>query len=242
MNRKTGDGFGEEDLLPLGALADVVFCERRACLHLLEGLWQDNVFTARGTLTHERVHSLSGTEPRGNLHVARGLLISSSKLGISGKADVVEFYRLKIDPHVLHEAKETGLGFRLPGEKGFWQAYPVEYKGGHFRSNRSFEVQVCAQAICLEEMLGVAVPVGAIFFGKQRRRLEVMFDEQLRNETEVAAIRLHELVRSGKTPVRQYEKKCQKCSMLSLCMPKTTGSNRSVRSYLARALVDNEEA
>ena len=143
-------------------------------------------------------------------------------------------------PAELLHVKRALPSILLSGEKCFWQPYPVEYKGGHFRSNRSFEVQLCAQAICLEEMLGVELPAGAIFYGKQRRRLEVLFDARLRNETQAGNRCLHEIVRSGVTPTCPYEKKCQKCSMLTLSMPKTTGAHRNVRSYLARVLVDEE--
>jgi CRISPR-associated exonuclease Cas4 len=102
----------------------------------------------------------------------------------------------------------------------------------------SFQIQLCAQALCLEEMLGVAVPEGAIYYGKPRRRLVVAFDESLRAATCEMVRRLHELVNSGKTPLARYEKKCDNCSLLSVCMPKVTGSRRSVKGYMATALAN----
>ena len=124
----------------------------------------------------------------------------------------------------------------LPGTRGSWQPFPVEYKRGRLRREEGYEVQLCAQALCLEEMLGVAVLLGAVFYGQPRRRLEVTFGEELRRETETAAVRLHELIRDGKTPPARYEKKCDSCSLLSLCMPKTTGGRKSVDRYLAAIL------
>lgn len=235
--------FTEEELLPLSALQHLLFCERRAALVHLERIWEENIFTVDGSHLHKKVTEGGSLEARGDLRIGRGLYLRSLRLGLMGKADVVEFHRVKRDSFELGcdstEAKSVGL---TRGSSDRWVPFPVEYKRGRLRREEGYEIQLCAQAICLEEMLGVEVPAGAIFYGKQRRRLEVLFDAKLRNETEAAALRLHELVRSGKTPTCQFEKKCQKCSLLNLCMPKATGSHRSVRSYLARALADSEEA
>jgi CRISPR-associated exonuclease Cas4 len=119
---------------------------------------------------------------------------------------------------------------------GLWRPFPVDYKRGRLRHEEGFEIQLCAQALCIEEMLGVAVPVGAIFYGKPRRRLEVIFDADIRKRTEQAAFRLHDLFRSGQTPPARYEKKCENCSLTDLCMPKVTGTAKSVAKYLSRML------
>jgi CRISPR-associated exonuclease Cas4 len=237
----TAGNFDDADLLPVAALQDVVFCERRAALHLVERLWEENVFTAEGTVGHERVHSLTKTEVRGNVRIARGLMIRSLELGLSGKADVVEFHRTE----ALDKGGESPIesfAALLPGVSGFWRPYPVEYKRGRLRSNRSFEVQLCAQAMCLEEMLGIGISRGAIFFGETARRLEIEFDPKLRQETKTAALRLHELVDEGLTPSVKYENKCKKCSLLSLCMPQITGRRGKVRTYLSRMVADVTEA
>lgn len=226
--------FSEEDLLPLSALADLVFCERRAALHHLERIWEDNLFTVEGSHLHERV-DLHETEVRGDLRIARGLFLHSLRLGLSGKADVVEFHRLMSDEEVPGRK-----GVSLPGVLGFWRPVPVEYKRGQLRREDGYEVQLCAQALCLEEMLEVEIPAGALFYGKSRRRLEITFDAALRSETEKAAARLHELVRSRVTPRAAYTPKCDRCSLLSLCMPKTTGSRRTVRTYLRGVLAEAE--
>jgi CRISPR-associated exonuclease Cas4 len=228
--------YSEEDLLPLSALQHLLFCERRAALVHLERVWAENVFTVEGSHAHKKVHDDVPTETRGDIRIVRGLLLRSLRLGLVGKTDVVEFHRISGENGAgeARNAAEQG-GIQLSGGVGLWQPFPVEYKRGRLRHEEGYEVQVCAQALCLEEMLDVEIPAGALYYGKPRRRLEVVFDSKLRHATETAALRLHELVRSGITPKVRYEKKCESCSMINLCLPKTTGAKRSVRSYLARA-------
>jgi CRISPR/Cas system-associated exonuclease Cas4 (RecB family) len=127
-------------------------------------------------------------------------------------------------------------GVRWPGLPGFWLPFPVEYKRGRLRKEEGYEVQLCAQALCLEEMLGARIPAGAIFYGKTHRRLEIAFDERLRADTEAAAARLHDLIRTGKTPPGAREPKCERCSMLELCLPGAARPAKSAAEYLARAL------
>lgn len=219
--------FNESNLLPISRLADIEFCERRAALHLVEMAWEDNLHTVGGSIMHERAHGDETPEKRGETIIVRSLWLRSFRLGMVGKADIVE----------LHRADDgDATGASLYGHRGRWRIYPVEYKPGRLQQQMSFQIQLCAQALCLEEMLGVAVPEGAIYYGKPRRRLVVAFDESLRATTCEMARRLHELVDSGKTPQARYEKKCDSCSLLSLCMPKVTGSRRTVRAYMADAL------
>ena len=116
----------------------------------------------------------------------------------------------------------------------------MEYKRGRAKKENWDRVQLCAQAICLEEMLETAVPAGALFYGKSRRRQDVAFDAELRTEVEAAATRLHELIRSGRTPPARYEKKCESCSLMNLCKPKVTGARRSARKYMAAAGSDRK--
>ncbi len=227
--------FSEDDLFPLSALQHFLFCPRRAALVHIEGIWGENRATAEGHLFHERVHKAEG-ESRGDVRVARGLRLRSLRLGVTGVADVVEFHRL---PKITPSETTPGGGrscMELEGVRGYWRPFPIEYKVGKLRHERGYEVQLCAQAICLEEMLDVAVPRGALFYGKTARRLEVTFDDGLRMETEEAARRLHEILRSGNTPRVRYQKKCPKCSLMSICMPKVTGVRRDVSAYLATAL------
>jgi len=228
--------YSEDDLLPLSLLADLLFCERRAALHQIERIWEDNLFTVEGTYLHEKVDSDLPVVSRGDIRIARGLMLRSLRLGLSGKTDVVEFHR--IDPSSSGNAAGLARGVALAGVSGLWRPYPVEYKRGRLRYEEGFVVQICAQALCLEEMLGCAVPEGAIFYGQPRRRLDVAFDETLRHKTEVAARQLHELVASGQTPPARYEKKCERCSLMHLCMPKVAGRGKGVNRYLSRELAE----
>ena len=211
----------EDDLLPLSKLADLVFCPRRAAFHLLEVIWEENVFTAEGANLHERVHQ-ADNESRGDLRIVRGLRLRSFRLGLSGVADVVEF-------------KRGPTGIPLENASGLWQPFPVEYKRSTLKHEPGYEVQLCAQALCLEEMLGARIESGAIFYGKSCRRQEVAFTEELRASTEAASLQLHELFDRHKTPKAQYGKKCKSCSLLETCMPKVTGIEKDVASYLKKA-------
>jgi len=217
--------YAEDDLLPLSALEHLVFCERQCALIHIEQLWDENQATAEGRLLHERPHD-GRTESRGDTRIARGLLLRSLRLGLSGKTDVVEFHRV---------APGEADGIVLNGAEGRWRPYPIEYKRGRLRHERSYEVQLCAQALSLEEMLGVEVPTGALFYGKTARRQVVVFDDALCRQTEEAAVRLHELFKQGRTPDAVYVRnKCQQCSLFDLCLPRQAASSRNVDAYLAR--------
>ncbi len=218
--------FSESDLRPLSALQHLVFCERQCALIHLEQVWVENRFTAEGRLLHERADTVGG-ESRGDLRIARGLALCCLRLGLSGRADVVEFHRAE------------GGGVELPGASGRWRPFPVEYKRGKPKAGRCDEVQLCAQALCLEEMLEVEVPAGALFYGKRRRRTEVRFNTELRRFTETAAERLHELLGCGRTPVAVREKKCDSCSLLGVCLPAAPA--KSARAYLDDLLQPAEE-
>ncbi len=210
--------YTEDDLLPLSALQHLVFCERQCALIHIEQAWDENRFTAEGRVMHERVHE-AGEESRGEVKTARDLSLRSLRLGLVGKADVVEFHR------------EAG---------GIWRPFPVEHKRGKPKPDESDMVQLCAQALCLEEMLGVRVDSGAIFYGRTRRRLEVDFDGPLRRKTEKAAARLHELIESGVTPKPDYTKKCKSCSLVDLCLPQAIRKRVSVAGYVDRMLEEGE--
>lgn len=217
--------FSEDDLLPLSALQHLIFCERRAALVHIEGLWAENTATLEGTHLHEKAHD-PGHETRGEVRTARGVALRSLRLGLSGKADVIEF----------HREENAHRGCELLDAPGRWRPYPVEYKRGKLRKEDGYEVQLCAQALCLEEMLGCSIPDGALYFGKTRRRLEVAFDTQLRAETEAAAARLHALIASGVTPRAFREPKCERCSLLQHCLPVGNAPGRSAARYVQAAI------
>ena len=206
--------YSEDDLLPLSALQHLLFCERQCALIHVEQLWSENLYTAQGRIMHERVDG-GGHETRGSVRQAFGLALRSLRLGLSGKADVVEFHR---------------------DGAGNWHPFPVEHKRGRPKKEDWDRVQLCAQAICLEEMLDCAIPAGAIFYGKTRRRQEVAFTDALRRETEEAAERLHRLIEAGITPLPVRDGRCDHCSLIDLCLPDALVRGHSAREYLAREL------
>ena len=216
--------YTEDDLLPISALQHLRFCERQWGLIHLEQQWEENRLTAEGRVLHDRVHE-AGTEARPGVVVARGLLLRSLRLGLRGVADVVEFHR------------DGPGGVALPGRDGIWRPFPVEYKRGRPKADSCDEIQLCAQGMCLEEMLGVAIEAGALFYGTPRRRSEVRLEKHLREETEALARRMHELHSAGITPPAVYVKrKCESCSLYNRCLPRTMSKHGSVERYLARAL------
>jgi len=209
--------FSEDDLLPLSGLQHLLFCERQWGLIHIEQQWEENRLTAEGRILHDRVHD-AGTEARVDLVTARGLSVRSLRLGL------------------------TGQGARLAGREGWWRPFPVEYKRGRPKADACDEVQLCAQGICLEEMLGVEIPSGALFYGAERRRKGIDFSGSLRAQTEELARRMHQLYAARATPPAVYSKKCERCSLIGRCLPAAVSKRDAVKRYLSRALRDEEAA
>ncbi len=216
--------YSEEDLLPISALQHLMFCPRQCALIHIEQIWSENRLTAEGRILHERVHA-ADAESRRDLRVVRGLRLRSLNLGLIGIADVVEFHR-------------DDKGVEIARLRGRWRVTPVEYKRGRPKPTICDEVQLCAQAICLEEMLGADIPAATIFYGQPRRRHNVALDAVLREATLRTAVRLHDLIADGVTPPPVFEKKCLSCSLFADCMPKTAGGRRSAKAYLETAIDD----
>lgn len=215
MTMPQGAHEEEDRLFPLSALQHYLFCPRQCALIHLEGLWAEDGATAEGRLLHERVDA--GTwETRGAVRVARGVQLRSLALGVVGRADVVEFHG---NPPV---------------------PYPVEYKRGRPKAHRADEVQLCAQAICLEEMCGTDVPEGALFYGAERRRTRVLFDPALRNLTVRAAADVRAMLVAGRTPAPLLKPMCRRCSLHDECWPERLEKPPSVARWLAsRFSADN---
>lgn len=206
--------FTDEELLPISALQHVLYCERQCALIHIEQIWSESTATAEGRVLHERVHD-QRRESRGALRIATGLRLRSLELGLTGQADVVEFHR---------------------SEQGSWIPYPVEYKRGRPKKNGCDLVQLCAQALCLEEMLQTTIPQGALFYGQTRHRLDVTFDSALRQTTHALCNKLHQLITSGITPSAIYEKaKCEHCSLFDRCLPQLANHPSATR-YLEEIL------
>jgi CRISPR-associated exonuclease Cas4 len=186
---------GADEYPPLSALNDLLFCSRRCFLHRVEGVWVENAHTTSGTLDHRRVHATRDAATIG-VRTARGLWVVSQRLRLLGVCDLVEF---------------------RPGPPEV--PFPVEYKRGKRRKWDNDEVQLCAQAICLEEMLGTPVPAGAIFHVRSKHRRQIDFTPELRRKTEEAATRLHALLATATAPPPVLHPKCKQCSVRAVCMP-----------------------
>lgn len=225
--------YSEDELLPVSALQHLAFCERQAALIHIEGEWQENALTVEGRGLHEKAHQ-ADAEQRQGVYVARGLRIRSFELGLVGAIDVVEF------SPVDREDKGTAL----PGLSGHYQPYIIEYKRGRPKLGRCDEAQLCAQALCLEEMLGVSLPESAFFYGQPRRRHTVSLSQDLREETKRLAVQLHEMVEGGKTPPPEFESKCHNCSLNDKCAPQLRREKGSVGKYLGKLITEviSEEA
>ena len=206
--------FAEDDFIQLSALQHFLFCPRQCALIHIEQIWTENLFTAEGRIMHDKVHE-EQIENRKDVKIERGIPLRSNELGLNGKADVVEFHK---------------------NEQGQWVPFPVEYKHGKPKENNCDKVQLCAQALCLEEMLNVKISAGAIFYGKTKHRFDVQFDEGLRKETKEIAMQLHIFVKAGNTPVPVYTNKCKFCSFVDECLPKTIGRKISVKEYLLKEI------
>lgn len=218
--------YREEEYLQLSGLQHFAFCRRQWAMIHLEQQWQENLRTVEGDLFHRRAHDEEKRERRGDTLLLRGLPVVSAELGISGKCDVVEFHT---DPN--------GVG--LSGEEGLWSPFPVEYKRGAPKEHQADELQLCAQAICLEEMLCCSIPKGALFYGETRRRVVVTFDDVLRQQVRTMTEEMHQLYHRGYTPKVKPTKGCNACSLKELCLPALMGG-KSVGTYLRQAMEGEE--
>ena len=218
-------------MIPLSALNQFMFCPRRAALIHVEGIFEDNHHTLRGDIVHEHA-DLAGYEVVKGVTLLRALPVFSERLGLSGKCDIVEVHPPEPTPNPSKEGKRNPdaplSGVPLPGGvRG--GLLPVEFKLGKRRQWENDDVQLCAQALCLEEMFGVTIPHGAIFHAQSKRRREVEFNADLRRTTESAVIELHALLNpqpstlNPQLPAARYiEGRCEECSLFEICLPRLT--------------------
>ncbi len=214
--------YAEEDYLMLSGIQHFAFCRRQWAVIHIEQQWAENYRTTAGELMHKKAHDEGSFEKRGDLLTVRGLRISSRELGVSGQCDVVEFRR-----------DESGID--LFGYEGKWRPVPVEYKRGAPKENNADELQLCAQAVCLEEMFRTDIPEGYLYYGESRRRSLVEFSPALRDELRRITAEMHELFRRGYTPKVKPSKKCKACSLEELCVPKLQRV-AGVREYIQKEI------
>lgn len=216
--------YNEEECLMISGLQHFCFCRRQWALIHIEQQWAENLRTVEGELMHARAHDESFRESRGDTIITRGLRVHSRALGLSGQCDVVEFHH-------------SSAGIPLNGQDGTWLPFPVEYKRGHEKSDTSDELQLCAQAMCLEEMLCCEIREGALFYGETHRRARVEFSRTLRQEVIDDAAQMHELYRRGRTPKVKPTKSCNACSLKEICLPRLYRVG-TVREYIRAGLED----
>lgn len=213
--------YREEEYLALSGIQHFAFCRRQWALIHIEQEWSENVLTVQGNLMHERAHDETIRERRGNTLVIRGLTVRSPQLGVWGKCDVVEF---KADP----------TGHPLQGEEGLWRATPVEYKRGRSKAGDEDRMQLCAQAMCLEEMFVCDIPEGFLYYGSTHARERVELTEKLRSSVSASVEEMHRLYERRHVPKVRRHTACRSCSLVDICLPKAT--SRSVAAYIDEAL------
>ncbi len=217
--------YEESEYLQISGLQHFRFCRRQWALIHIEHLWAENLRTVEGEILHERAHDAGLREKRGELLITRDMRVASARLGISGACDVLEF----------HQSED---GIPLPGQEGLWQPFPVEYKRGSPKEHTADALQLCAQAMCLEEMLCCDIPQGALYYGEIRRRQQVDLSEELRREVTDCLTEMHELFGRGRTPKVKPQKSCNACSLKELCLPKLMRA-KSVKSYIEGRLEES---
>jgi CRISPR-associated exonuclease Cas4 len=205
----------EDDLVPISALQHQLFCPRQCALIHLEQQWLEDGATAEGRVLHERVDD-GGADNRRGVRTVRGIALRSLALGVTGKADAVE----------------------LHGRAPNLRPYSIEYKRGQPKTHRADEVQLCAQALCLEEMFGTEVPEGALFYARLRRRTLVAIDADLRALTAATVLAVRTMLASRVTPAPVPMPGCPRCSLEPLCRPAVIAARPSVERWLARQLAD----
>lgn len=216
--------YKEEEYLLLSGLQHFAFCRRQWALIHIEQQWEENIRTTEGQLMHSKAHDADIRESRGDKVISRGVSIYSSELGVSGQCDVLEYHR-------------GTAGIPLPGRDGLWQPYPIEYKRGEPKENDADALQLCAQAMCLEQMLCCDIPEGALYYGQTHRRVRVEFDAQLRTHVRELLAEMHALYRRGHSPKAKPSKHCNACSLKELCLPRLS-KKLSVSDYLKSAMGD----
>ena len=190
----------------ISGIQHFAFCRRQWALIHVECQWQENLRTVEGEIIHEKCHDETFTEKRDTILISRGIRIFSSKLGVSGQCDVVEF-------------TQADEGAVLNGRKGVWNVCPIEYKRGKSKEDDSDVLQLCCQGMCLEEMLACEIHYGYLFYNETHRRERVEFTLELREKVRDIFKEMHKYYKRGYTPKVKTNSKCRSCSLKELCMP-----------------------
>ena len=214
--------YSQDDYLMISGIQHFKFCRRQWALIHVEQQWAENEHTVIGELMHKKAHDPYLTEKRKDILVVRALPVSSRSMGVSGECDIVEF----------HKCED---GVKLYGHRGTYSLYPIEYKKGKPKASNEDELQLMAQAMCLEEMFSTKITEGAIFYGETRRRKPIVFTDELRDEVKKIFGEMHDYYDRNYTPKVKTSKRCVSCSLKDICMPKIDTSG-SVKSYINKML------
>lgn len=219
--------YSEDEYLMLSGIQHFVFCRRQWALIHIEQQWEENLRTVDGNIMHRNAHDSSFNEKRGDVIISRSMAVSSSKLGLSGECDVVEFHR-------------SDSGVELFGKNGRYMVVPIEYKRGEPKTDESDIMQLTAQAMCLEDMLCCEVPFGYLFYGETKKRVKVEITSDLRNRTKSIVEEMHMLYKRRHTPKVKRTKSCNACSLKNICLPVICGS-RKASSYVKDVISEMED-
>jgi CRISPR-associated exonuclease Cas4 len=217
--------YAADELLPLSGIQHFLFCRRQWALIHIERQWKENTLTAEGRLLHKRVDDPFFSETRQGIIITRSVPVASYRLGLSGICDVVEF-------------SESPDGVCLPGREGLYLPTPVEFKRGKEKHDSCDEAQLCAQALCLEEMLAVTIPAGQLFYGKTRRRVTAEMTDELREMVQDSVAEMHAYFRRGYTPRVKPSKACRSCSLADVCLPEMQKNTIPASTYIQQHIED----
>lgn len=215
--------YKTDELLALSGIQHFCFCRRQWALITIERQWEDNVLTVEGKTLHNRADDPFFSETRSGVIITRSMPVASYRLGLNGVCDVVEF-------------SPSPDGITLHGQDGRYQPTPIEYKRGKQKSDQSDEAQLCAQALCLEEMLSVSIPKGYLFYGEIRHRVEVEFSETLRDFVYQMSLEMHSYFERGYTPHVKTSKACKSCSLKDVCLPELQGKIIPASKYIQKQI------
>lgn len=220
----------DEELLMLSGIQHFCFCPRQWALIHIEQAWAENRLTVEGEWLHQRVDDPMLMIKRRDTVSLRSVQLVSRRLGLYGVSDVVQMDRSQTnDNAIVH-----------PSYQGFWQLTPVEYKRGKPKKDERDEVQLCAQAMCLEEMYGINISHGFLYYGETRHRELIELGHELRAKVIELSEQMHTLFREARTPLAEYKSHCKSCSLVDICLPKSFTKPKSVSRYLMQ-LTDDEE-
>jgi CRISPR-associated exonuclease Cas4 len=211
--------YTQDELLPLSGIQHFLFCRRQWALIHIERQWQENALTAEGRIMHQRADDPFFTETRNGVITARAVPVASYRLGLSGVCDVIEF-------------TSSPDGVKLPGRDGLYLPAPIEYKRGKEKHDHSDEAQLCAQAMCLEEMLAVKIPHGYLFYGETRHRVEIKLTAELRTLVQEMTAEMQNYFKRGYTPKVKTSKACRSCSLADVCLPVLQGNVIAASKYI----------